>query len=164
LFSSPFCWWYVCPAWRPASPSLPIACLTARSKPLFCGYQCPAWLHSLQVDNRIRSAASWSHCKSVEYHDIAEPCGNADRGSHLQFAVKVTGCGWGTSQVSYKVVIQAAASAVGITTSSMPNGMVKTAYSAVIKAAVAALPTSGPSYPERYQLESLQKRRVPRHR
>src|SRR6266576_4343062 len=49
------------------------------------------------------------------------------------FAAKVTGCGGGISQVAYKVVIQAAASgSVAIHTSSVPNGMVKTAYSAVI--------------------------------
>jgi hypothetical protein len=57
------------------------------------------------------------------------------------FAVKVTGCGGGISQVSYKVVIQAAASGgVAINTSSVPNGTVKTAYSAVIKASGGCTP------------------------
>jgi hypothetical protein len=50
------------------------------------------------------------------------------------FTVKVTGCGGGVSQKAYKVVIHAATSGVGITTTSVPNGTVKTAYSAVIKA------------------------------
>src|SRR6266446_4689409 len=50
------------------------------------------------------------------------------------FAVKLTGCGGSVSQVSYKVVIQATASSVAITTTSLPNGTVNTAYSAVIKA------------------------------
>ena len=49
-------------------------------------------------------------------------------------AVKVTGCGGHVSQVSYKVVIQATASSVAITTTSLPNGTVSTAYSAVINA------------------------------
>jgi hypothetical protein len=57
------------------------------------------------------------------------------------FAVKVTGCGGGVSQVSYKVAIQAVASGgVAITTSSVPNGTVKTAYSAVIKASGGCTP------------------------
>jgi hypothetical protein len=57
------------------------------------------------------------------------------------FAVKVTGCGGGVSQVSYKVVIQATASgSVAINTSSVPNGTVKTAYSAVIKASGGCTP------------------------
>jgi phage tail tube protein FII len=50
------------------------------------------------------------------------------------FAVKVTACGGGVSQKTYKVVIQDATSGVAITTTSVPNGTVKTAYSAVIKA------------------------------
>jgi hypothetical protein len=56
------------------------------------------------------------------------------------FAVKVTGCGGGISQMSYKVVIQAPPSGVAITTSSVPNGMVKTTYSAVIKASGGCTP------------------------
>ena len=57
------------------------------------------------------------------------------------FAVKVTECGGGVSQVSYKIVIQAAASGgVAITTGSVPNGTVKTAYSAVIKASGGCTP------------------------
>ena len=56
------------------------------------------------------------------------------------FAVKVTGCGGDVSQVSYKVVIQATASSVAITTSSVPNGTVKTAYSAAIKASGGCTP------------------------
>ena len=53
------------------------------------------------------------------------------------FAVKVTGCAGAVSEVSYKVVIEAAASpdpVVAITTASLPNGTVKTGYSAVIEA------------------------------
>ncbi len=50
------------------------------------------------------------------------------------FAAKVTGCGGVVYQKSYKVVIQAAAASVAIITTSVPNGMVKTAYSAVIVA------------------------------
>src|SRR5205814_413530 len=51
------------------------------------------------------------------------------------FTAKVTGCGGGTSQRSYKVVIQTASSGgIGITTTSLPNGTVGTAYSAVVKA------------------------------
>jgi len=56
------------------------------------------------------------------------------------FAVKVTGCHGGFSQVSYKVVIKAAGSSVGITTTSVPNGMVKTAYSAAIRASGGCTP------------------------
>ena len=56
------------------------------------------------------------------------------------FAIKVTGCGGAVSQVSYKVVIQATGSSVAITTSSLPNGTVKTAYSAVIKASGGCTP------------------------
>ena len=56
------------------------------------------------------------------------------------FAVKVTGCGGGVSQVSYKIVIQSRASSVAITTSSVPNGTVKTAYSAAIKASGGCTP------------------------
>ena len=55
-------------------------------------------------------------------------------------AVKVTGCGGHVSRVSYKVVIQATASSVAITTRSVPNGTIKTAYSAVIKASGACTP------------------------
>jgi hypothetical protein len=51
------------------------------------------------------------------------------------FTAKVTGCGGGTSQRSYKVVIQTASSGgLGITTTSLPNGTVGTAYSAIVKA------------------------------
>jgi hypothetical protein len=56
------------------------------------------------------------------------------------FAVKVTGCHGGFSQMAYKVVIKAAGSSVGITTSSVPNGMVKTAYSAAIRASGGCTP------------------------
>jgi len=50
------------------------------------------------------------------------------------FTVKVTGCGGGVAQLSYRVVIQAAGSSVSITTTSVPNGTVKTPYSGVIQA------------------------------
>src|SRR5206468_10670356 len=57
------------------------------------------------------------------------------------FAVKVTGCGGSVSQLSYEVVIQAAASGgVAISTTNVPNGTVKTAYSAVIKASGGCTP------------------------
>ena len=56
------------------------------------------------------------------------------------FAVKVTGCGGVVSQVSYKVVIHATGSSIAITPSSVPNGTVKTAYSAVIKASGGCTP------------------------
>jgi hypothetical protein len=56
------------------------------------------------------------------------------------FAVKVTGCGGSVSQVSYKVIIQAPTSSVAITTTSLPNGTVNTAYSAVIKASGGCTP------------------------
>ena len=56
------------------------------------------------------------------------------------FGVKVTGCGGHVNQVSYKVAIQPTGSSVAITTSSVPNGTVKTAYSAVIKASGGCTP------------------------
>ena len=49
------------------------------------------------------------------------------------FAVKVTGCAGVVAQVSYKTVIHKEPSVV-IGTTSVPNGTVETAYSAVIKA------------------------------
>ena len=56
------------------------------------------------------------------------------------FAVKVTGCGGNVSQISYKVIIQATTSSVAITTTSLPNGTINTAYSAVIKASGGCIP------------------------
>jgi hypothetical protein len=57
------------------------------------------------------------------------------------FTVKVMGCGVGTSQMAYKVVIQAATSGtIAITTTSLPNGTVGTAYSAVVKASGGCTP------------------------
>ena len=56
------------------------------------------------------------------------------------FGVKVTGCGGHVNQVSYKVAIQPTGSSIAITTSSVPNGMVKTAYSAAIKASGGCTP------------------------
>jgi hypothetical protein len=57
------------------------------------------------------------------------------------FAAKVTGCGGGVSQMSYKVVIQATSSGgIAITTRSVPNGTVKTGYSAVIAASGSCTP------------------------
>jgi len=56
------------------------------------------------------------------------------------FAVKVTGCGGSVSQVSYKVIIQAATSGIAITTASLPNGTVNTAYAAVVKASGGCTP------------------------
>ena len=61
--------------------------------------------------------------------------GTPTRAATYSFAVKVTGCRGEVSQVAYKVVIiQGAGSVVGITTKSVPNGTVKTAYSAAINA------------------------------
>jgi hypothetical protein len=57
------------------------------------------------------------------------------------FTVKVTGCGGGTSQMAYKVVVQAKTSGyLAITTTSLPNGTVATAYSAVVKASGGCTP------------------------
>lgn len=57
------------------------------------------------------------------------------------FTVKVTGCGGNTSQMAYKVVIQAATSGtLAITTTSLPNGTVGTVYSAIIKASGGCTP------------------------
>ena len=56
------------------------------------------------------------------------------------FTVKVTGCGGNTSQMAYKVVIQATSGTLAITTTSLPNGTVGTAYSAIIKASGGCTP------------------------
>jgi hypothetical protein len=48
--------------------------------------------------------------------------------------VKVIGCGGHVSEASYQVVIHPTANHVAITTTSLPNGTVNTAYSAVINA------------------------------
>jgi hypothetical protein len=49
------------------------------------------------------------------------------------FTVKVTGCGGGTSQRTYKVVIQTKTSGgLAIVTTSLPNGTIGTAYSAAV--------------------------------
>src|SRR5580700_5457425 len=47
------------------------------------------------------------------------------------FAVKVTGCGGDVSKVSYKIIVH---STVAISTTSLPNGTIETAYSAAIQA------------------------------
>ncbi len=54
--------------------------------------------------------------------------------------VDVTGCGGSVAHASYKVVIKGAASDLRITTTSLPNGTVDTAYSAVIEASGACTP------------------------
>src|ERR1700758_538815 len=57
------------------------------------------------------------------------------------FTLKVTGCGGGTSQEAYKVVVEAKTSGgLAITTTSLPNGTVGTAYSAVVKASGGCTP------------------------
>ena len=56
------------------------------------------------------------------------------------FTVKVTGCGGGSSEKAYKVAIQATSGSVSITTSSLPNGTVSTAYSAAVKASGGCTP------------------------
>jgi large repetitive protein len=55
------------------------------------------------------------------------------------FVVEVTGCAGAVSRVSYKVVIDATAGPT-ITTSSLPNGTVDTAYSGVIQASGSCTP------------------------
>ena len=67
--------------------------------------------------------------------------GTPTRAATYSFAVKVTSCGGGVSQVAYKVVIiQGTGSVVGITTKNVPNGTVKTAYSAAINASGGCAP------------------------
>ena len=56
------------------------------------------------------------------------------------FTVKVTGCGGYVSEVSYKVAVQATTSSVAITTASLPNGIVGTAYQAAVKASGGCTP------------------------
>ena len=55
-------------------------------------------------------------------------------------AVEVTGCEGHVSQVSYEIVIHGIGSYVGITTTSLPNGTVNTAYSAAIHASGGCTP------------------------
>lgn len=51
------------------------------------------------------------------------------------FTLKVTGCGGGTYNEAYKVVVQSSTSGtLAITTTSLPNGTVGATYSAVVKA------------------------------
>lgn len=57
------------------------------------------------------------------------------------FTVKVTGCGGGIYEKAYKVVMQASSSGgPSISTTSLPNGTVGTAYSAVVKASGGCTP------------------------
>lgn len=56
------------------------------------------------------------------------------------FTVKVTGCGGGTSQVAYKAIIATKSGTLSITTTTVPNGTVGTAYSAVVKASGGCTP------------------------
>jgi hypothetical protein len=57
------------------------------------------------------------------------------------FTVKVTGCSGYSSQVAYKVVIQAKTSAgLAISTTSLPNGTIGSAYSAVVNASGGCTP------------------------
>ena len=57
------------------------------------------------------------------------------------FTVKVTGCSGGTYEKAYKVVVEASTSGgLAITTASLPNGTVGTAYSAVVKASGGCTP------------------------
>jgi len=55
--------------------------------------------------------------------------------------ISVTGCGGHVSEVSYKIVIQSSGS-VAISTLSLPNGTLKTPYSAAIKASGGCTPYS----------------------
>jgi hypothetical protein len=67
--------------------------------------------------------------------------GTPQTAATYSFAVKVTGCGGGTSQVAYKVVIQTKTSGnISITTTSLPNETVGTPYSAAIKASGGCAP------------------------
>jgi hypothetical protein len=67
--------------------------------------------------------------------------GSPTTAATYSFTVKVTGCGGNTSQMAYKVVIQAATSGtLAITTTSLPNGTVGTPYSAVVKASGGCTP------------------------
>lgn len=50
------------------------------------------------------------------------------------FTVKVTGCGGHVSEESYKLAIQPGTAGVAIGTTSLPNGIVGSAYSATVKA------------------------------
>ncbi len=54
--------------------------------------------------------------------------------------VQVTGCGGGIFKISYKIVIQATTSTMTITTSTLPNGIVGTAYSAAVNASGGCTP------------------------
>lgn len=57
------------------------------------------------------------------------------------FTLKVAGCGGGTYNKSYKVIVQASTSgALAITTASLPNGTVGATYSAVVKASGGCTP------------------------
>lgn len=48
--------------------------------------------------------------------------------------IQVTACGGGTYKATYKIIIQAQSSSIGISTSSLPNGIVGNAYSAGVNA------------------------------
>lgn len=57
------------------------------------------------------------------------------------FTVKVTACGGGTSEMAYKVVVQAKQSGgLAITTASLPNGTTGTQYSAIVNASGGCTP------------------------
>jgi len=66
--------------------------------------------------------------------------GSPTTAATYSFGVKVTGCGGVVSQSSYRVVIQAPTSGFAIITTSLPNGTVKTAYSAAVKASAGCTP------------------------
>jgi hypothetical protein len=65
-------------------------------------------MHSLPMDDCIRSPARQSQRKSVQHYDFSEPHGNADTAATYSLTVKVTRCHGDTSQMAYKVAIQAA--------------------------------------------------------
>jgi hypothetical protein len=56
------------------------------------------------------------------------------------FVIRVTDCRGSVSQASYKVAIQSAANPVVVNTTALPNGTVKTAYSADIQASGGCTP------------------------
>ena len=100
-------------------------------------------LHPLQVDDRFLvdcQSASARRCRGTT--TIAEPHRNADDRSHLLFRLlKVTGRGGGSlAGVSTRSSFRARHPAVATTTSSVPNGKVKTAYPAGIKASGGCTP------------------------
>ena len=66
--------------------------------------------------------------------------GTPTTAASYSFSVRVTGCGGGSSQMAYKVAIDATSGGLAVTTTSLPNGTVGTAYSAVVRASGGCTP------------------------